>query len=810
MMCKTGHVVLLIIFVSVFLAGAVRAEDEARPGELIVEPPMLICLGFEWRIEGDDNLNASAAVEYRRAGVGEWRKALPLCRISYSTRLGEDGARLADKRTVHALTGSILNLEEDTEYEVRLTLTDPDGVSGEPTKTQTLRTRAEPVPFRDGEVRHVYPTRYKGEKQQPAYRSIMHAVNGFHPWCDCYQTVHPNAAPPGTVIKLHPGKYSIDRFNYREPTQRWLHGTITLVADGAPQKPIAIVGVGDGEVIIDGGGNWNLFNVMAADYLHFENLTIQNTDIAFHGGFQGVMGCKGLTVKNCRMKNIVYGVLAQDGRSENFYIADNRFIGRNPGDRFNPRSGGAWGKTEAGYAVNLSGKGHVVCYNYAANFWDVINVFTSAMADPFFGQQARAIDIYNNDLYNATDNFIEADGSFANTRIMRNRCFNCLATPLSVQPVYQGPVYWVRNVVFNANGAFKLAGGRNVLAFHNFLNGHQRMDFTSHEVFHNNVFCGPAITSGGRRKRGVLNVNRVDDTVRDYNAFRVAGERVDWMFTAGDEQFRTLAAFSEATGLERHGITFESYNIFADATEATYADSNEDPLVDPDTVDLMPADGSPLIDAGVVISNINEDFEGDAPDVGPYEKGRPNPHYGPRTDLPRELLLREPEDTPAEHVPEPLGEVVLRVNCGAEIPYVDPAGKRWAADRKRAEDRRGWTGQSGDVLRRGVVQGSPLQQMLLRERYGMDAYVFPVKNGAYAVRLHFNEGFLKAAGQRIFAVTAEGSTVVDGMDVLKTAGGRNRAMSREFEVKVNDGELRLEFSATEDNPMICGIEVFRK
>ena len=809
-MQKAGFQMAMCVLLFVLLAGAVRAEEAVVPGELIIEPPTLICLGFEWRIEGDDNLNASAEIEYRKAGAGEWRKALPLRRISYDTRLGEDGGRLEEKRTVHALTGSILDLEEDTEYEVRLTLVDPDGAEGEPVETVTLRTRAEPVPFRGGEVRHVYPPRYKGEKQQPAYRSIMHAVNGFHPWCDCYQTVHPNAAPPGTIIKLHPGKYRIDRFNYREPTQRWLHGTITLVADGTPEKPIAIVGVGDGEVIIDGAGNWNLFNVIAADYLYFDNLTIQNTDIAFHGGFQGVMGCKGLTVKNCRMENVVYGVLAQDGRSENFYIGDNRFIGRNPGDRFNPRSGGAWGKTEAGYAVNLSGKGHVVCYNYAANFWDVINVFTSAMADPFFGQQARAIDIYNNDLYNATDNFIEADGSFANTRIMRNRCFNCMATPLSVQPVYQGPVYWVRNVVFNAKGAFKLAGGRNVLAFHNFLNGHQRMDFTSHEVFYNNVFCGPAIESGDRRKRGVLNVKDVENTVRDYNAFRVAGERVDWMFKAGDEQFRTLEAFSRATGLERHGITFESYDIFADAIEATYADSNEDPLVDPDTVDLMPADGSPLIDAGVVISNINEDFEGDAPDVGPYEKGWPKPHYGPRTDLPSELLLREPEDTPAEYVPEPLGEVVLRVNCGAEIPYVDPAGNRWAADRKRAEGRWGWTGESGDVLRSGVAQGSPLQQMLLRERYGMDAYVFPVKNGTYAVRLHFNEGFLKATGERIFTVTAEGETVVDGMDVFKTAGGRNRALSREFEVRVNDGELRLEFSATEDNPMVCGIEVFRK
>jgi hypothetical protein len=437
------------------------------------------------------------------------------------------------------------------------------------------------------------------------------------------------------------------------------------------------------------------------------------------------------------------------------------------------------------------------------------------MQDPGFGQQARAIDIYNNDLYNATDNFIEADGSFANTRIMRNRGFNCLATPLSVQPVYQGPVYWVRNVVFNASGAFKLASGRNVLAFHNFLNGHQRMDFTSDEVLYNNVFCGPDIDADGRKKRSVLNVNDTQNTVRDYNAFRVAGDRVDWMFTAGargteKQQYRTLKEFSRATGLEEHAVTFQDYDIFQDAREATYADSNEDPLVDPDEVDLAPADGSPLIDAGVVIPNVNEDYEGDAPDIGPYEKGRPKPHYGPRTELPSELLLREPADTPADDVPEPLGEAVYRVNCGAKAAYIDPAGNRWEADRKREDGRWGHTGRGGDVMRKGIVQGSPLQQMLLRERYGMDGYVFPVENGTYAVRLHFNEGFLDQAGERVFSIKAEGENVVENLDVMRTTGARNKALTREFEVKVNDGELRLDFTASEDNPMICGIEVFRK
>jgi hypothetical protein len=610
------------------------AQDALAPGELIIEPPTLICLGFEWRYDGDDNDNASAAVAYRKKGADTWRKALDLRRASYKSTLAPDGSKLEDAREVTALAGSILNLEPGTTYEVKLTAVDPDGVGDGGVRTLELATRSEPTIYEKGEVRHVYPPGHKGKKLQPTYKSLMHAVNGYHTWCDEYQTVHDDAAKPGTVIKVHAGTYKIDRFNYREPTQLWLTGTYTFVADGTRDKPIAIVAAGDGEVIIDGDGCQNLFNIMAADYLHFEDLTIRNTFIAFHCGFQGVLGCRGLTVKNCRIENISYGVLAQDGRSDGFYIADNTFIGMNPGDRFNPQSGGAWGRTKAGYAVNLSGSGHVVCYNYAANFWDGLNVFTGALRDPGTGQTARAIDFYNNDLFNSTDNFIEADGGLMNIRVLRNRCFNCMAKPLSVQPVYAGPVYWVRNVVFNAPSAFKLASGKNVLAFHNTINGHQQMDHTRDEVFLNNIFCGPAKSADQRKKRPALNVNDIANTRRDYNAYRVKGQ-VDWMFTAGargrqKKEYATLEAFAQATGLEKHGITFESYDVFTDAQEATYGDSNEDPLVKPESVDLRPAKDSPLIDAGTVIPNVNEDYAGKAPDIGAYEAGKPLPHYGPR------------------------------------------------------------------------------------------------------------------------------------------------------------------------------------
>ena len=55
--------------------------NAVKPGEFVIEPPTLICLGFEWYIEGDANHNATVEVWYRKKGESSWKKALPLLRI---------------------------------------------------------------------------------------------------------------------------------------------------------------------------------------------------------------------------------------------------------------------------------------------------------------------------------------------------------------------------------------------------------------------------------------------------------------------------------------------------------------------------------------------------------------------------------------------------------------------------------------------------------------------------------------------------------------------------------------------------------
>ena len=76
---KIARPCLLACLLLALSAGA-RADDAVVSGKLVVEPPTLICLGFEWDIAGDANRNASVAVSYREPGEEQWREALPLLR----------------------------------------------------------------------------------------------------------------------------------------------------------------------------------------------------------------------------------------------------------------------------------------------------------------------------------------------------------------------------------------------------------------------------------------------------------------------------------------------------------------------------------------------------------------------------------------------------------------------------------------------------------------------------------------------------------------------------------------------------------
>jgi hypothetical protein len=654
---------------------ATRAPASALTlGEFLIDPPTLINLGFEWFIDGDANRNATVAVSYRRKGATEWREALPLLRVQ-NERI-TNGQQL-DVIAPNMFAGSVLDLEPDTEYDVRLTASDPDGVIGAPQKIVSVRTRKEPRPFEGGRVFHVYPPGFKGARIEPSFEGLMCAYNLTCSGTDWATAGRPRVQPGDTIL-VHAGLYKYNRWEYtNDPAVNRtvpLDGTYYLTADGTAEKPIVIKGAGDGEAIFDGNGNFALFDTKAADYAYFEGLTFRNSDIAIWAGTQFIAGSKGLTVKRSRFENVASGIFTNYSGSSNFYIADNYFIGRDDPDHVIGWSGNFWASFDgvegqrfppvmASYvAVKVYGPGHVVAYNYVANFHDGIDIETYGNPDgsaaqgdvkypgkAFRDRRPVSIDFYNNYMTNFHDNPFEADGGMHNIRIMRNMMINSASHAFCNQPELGGPVYWIRNIAYHLpGGSTRLtSGSAGVLFYNNTILSETAAQAASNVHWRNNLILGENSTEA------IFNVNTFTGyTSSDYNGFRPnPGAKAVFQWSGPSDptgtdysglsapagsvrpssrQFGSLAAYSEATGQDRHSLLVD-YDVFVHvpALDAQQR-STVQRVYKAEDVDFRLKPGGAAIDKGMPLAGITDGFAGSAPDLGAIELGEAPPHYGPR------------------------------------------------------------------------------------------------------------------------------------------------------------------------------------
>jgi hypothetical protein len=607
-----------------------------KAGAFIVEPPTLICLGFEWEIDGDDNRNATVDVRYRKSGQTTWNEGMPLL------RMGGEKIFRAPYTVPNRFAGSIIDLDPDTEYDVQLTLKDPDGTSGESIKTTKVRTRGEPKARTGGRVLHVYPPAWRGPKEEPSFIGLMAAYAGAG--TGDWNVVFQSKVGPGDIILVHAGLYKGDRHNYVDPLSTTFDGAYLLTAKGTRDRPIVIRGAGDGEVIFDGDGAFRLFDVMAADYHIFEGLTIRNAEVAFWAGVKDVAGSTGLTVRNCRIENVGVGITTQFAGSKDYYIADNIFLGRDDHHRVlgwaNPGLYGAH-PINSYYAVKVYGSGHVIAHNAVAFFHDGISVCTHGIPEPEQELRAVAIDIYNNDIHVTGDDFIEADGGVHNIRVMRNRGVNAAHTGLSAQPIFGGPAYYIRNVVYNTPVALKFANPAGVIVYHNtFIAENRTAQRVSNADFRNNLFLGSDATTGITVLGGPTAYSRYDfngyrpNRAAEFNYSWVGprkGMQVDYDRPQNEaDRFKTLAELAAATGQEVHGIEVD-YDVFESLRPPTPPDSSK-PGTPYEAADLnfTLRPGSKAVDAGTRLPNVNDRFTGRAPDLGAYELGDAPPVYGPR------------------------------------------------------------------------------------------------------------------------------------------------------------------------------------
>lgn len=617
------------------------AQDKIKAGIFITEPPTLINLGFEWQFTGDANRNATVVTAFRISGTSKWKEAMPLLRIG-----GERIFRKAEnlEYTVPDLfAGSILDLLEDTEYECRFTMKDPDGAEGELVRTVKVRTRKEPTASTEGRILHVYPVDWKGKKEEPSFAGLKAAYygSGTGDW----SVVTERKAKPGDIILMHAGMYKADRLNYVEPNGIPFDGTYVLTLKGTIDRPIVIRGAGDGETIIDGAGAHRLFDVTASENNIFENLSFRNTDIAFSAGLKEVIGAKNLTIRNCRFEDVGIAITTENAGSKNFYIADNIIIGRE--DRYRVRgwaSPGIYPPSQLdGYmAIKVYGSGHVICYNSIAFFHDGINVSTYGTPEADQDLKAVAIDIYNNDIHLVVDDFIEADGGVHNIRVMRNRGVNAGQCGLSAQPVFGGPAYFIRNVLYNIpNGvALKfMAKPAGLYVLHNtVISENRNTEIYSNAHFRNNLFLG---IDAANRPITAFPMATAYSTY-DYDGYRpnkTGGTQYTWIFPRNNQlrdydvtakegkTYNSLKGFSDESGLEKHGVEID-YDIFTDMHPPDPAKPHSVYHAADINFTLNPK--GKAVDIAVVLPNINDGYKGTAPDLGAIEAGEPVPVYGVR------------------------------------------------------------------------------------------------------------------------------------------------------------------------------------
>ncbi len=419
--------------------------------------------------------------------------------------------------------------------------------------------------------------------------------------------------------------------------------------------PIVIKAAGDGEVIFDGDGCQNLFNLLAANYNYFEGITIRNTNVAFLLGLKNIAGSSGFTLKNSRLENIGRGVQAEWSGSKDFYIADNAFIGRHDPNKiqsWNPaifwsRFPGFPPSLDSEYAVKIYGQGHVVAYNYVANLHDGIDIATYGDPEGTPNENLErtpvSIDFYNNDFSNMSDNCIEADGGAHNIRVFRNRCFDSTGGSFSAQPSFGGPTYFYQNLAYNTTtgGPLKfLDTPAGVLTYQNTFIGQGTMIGPAANIhFLNNLFLG----DNWSQTAAVFSVRTFTNySTSDYNGFR-PNPGVDssfmWNSPAFEitadykgqlvtRRFKSLREYADVTGKDAHSKLVD-YDIFVKVVMPDVSDPQR--VYKTEECDFRLRPGSAAIDAGVAIPTINDDFTGRAPDLGAYELDRPVPHYGPRT-----------------------------------------------------------------------------------------------------------------------------------------------------------------------------------
>jgi hypothetical protein len=590
---------------------------------------------------GDDpDQNAVASVTYRVSGSGAYRPGLPLSRVS-STRFA----------------GSLFWLQAGTSYDVRVTFSDPGGALNGAVVQANAATRTEISVPTPSYSYYVSPTGSgmacslaspcaltEGLSQVQSGQAVV--LRGGTYYQGGLPLSHSGTEGAPIVIQSYPGETAIldggdlGPFTWTDQGGGVYRTTVTasdphlVMSNG--QRLYPYQSLADLQNLIWGipgfyasgmtlyvrlAGNANpagttmlvsrYNNAFTVDknFIYFVNLTFTHYGLEGYAKALYFYNASDNLVQGCTFAVNDLGIGLKYDSQRNVF-QDNTFYDTDftwPWDAVK-----AGGELETGgirVYDPMTGRGTVIRRNTFHDYFDGFGVCPDSTAGV-----TNETDVYGNLVYNTGDDGMETDGTCSNVRIWGNT-FHDVLVGISLAPVYPGPVYALRNLIYRTGAGnssypgspfkFNSSDGPSgpMYLLHNtadaVLAGNAGLDIKSPGTWtrlyaRNNIWAGTDYA--------LSNANPSQPLDLDYDDLytTLAGE-LAWWEGLSDRHLNTLAELRSTTGQELHSISVAPG--FANAAGGDY------------TLDAS----SQLIDAGVLIPGIDDDFNGAAPDMGAFE-----------------------------------------------------------------------------------------------------------------------------------------------------------------------------------------------
>jgi hypothetical protein len=228
----------------------------------------------------------------------------------------------------------------------------------------------------------------------------------------------------------------------------------------------------------------------------------------------------------------------------------------------------------------------------------------------YHGFPIRDTDIYGNYVANCWDDGIQAEGANCNVRIWGNYITRT-AEKIATQSVSVGPLYIWRNVF-----GISRVGPNDNYGWRAFKSGDvQGWGGGKTYIFHNTILQPPPPDHGSSDGVNAHDAKLTNTCTRN-NIFHVpsGGDSINsgTSSSTNDFDYDLYNGYIYARlGVERNGI----YGV---------------PIYDPDNDngEFVLDPSSPGYDAGAVIPNFNDNYNGAAPDIGAHEAGNPPMEFG--------------------------------------------------------------------------------------------------------------------------------------------------------------------------------------